>query len=510
VGLPGSSSILILDQQERLALGRLARCEQAIANQLLERSKETLPFDRQQARFLLEQLFPGQEQTPSEQYIGCLTALLRRLLVISGGPGTGKTYLVARIVALLQGLAKKELRVALCAPTGKAAARLQESIRKARAGLPPELGATVNEEAKTLHRLLGVRSSGDGFRYHQGNPLVLDLLIIDEASMVDVELMADLLAALPPRARLILLGDHNQLASVEAGSLFGDLWSHTRPDFSGEMHQRLHTLIPGSPAQETSQEGFNDSLVLLTRSYRFDQKSGIGQLAAAINQGSVPAIPEQQEGELLHYRPEEREQLEQVLLQHFEPLYQATDPEEGFARLQQFRILCCLRRGPRGVEAINRLVEELLERKGHIKRHDPFYLGRPILVTRNHYGLGLFNGDTGLIWPDSEGHAMAWFERSDGALIPIAPARLPEHETGFALTVHKSQGSEFTTALIVLPEKDHRILSRELLYTAVTRAKKQVILYGDAPLLASAATRPIRRYSTLPDRLREPPVPSPA
>lgn len=510
VGQPGETAPLILDQQNRLYLHRFHAAEELIARELLRRAKETSMADPQAARPLLSRLFPHSADSPDLQQTAAAMALLKPLLVISGGPGTGKTYTVARLLALLQAMhtGPRPLRMALAAPTGKAAARLEESIRAARHALPDELGRHVPEQAQTLHRLLGARPNTEAFRHNRDNPLDLDLVAVDEASMIDMMLMAALLEALPPSARLILLGDRSQLASVEAGSLFADLCGSGEPAWSEQICGKLSQLTGAEHRPAARQGGLlDDSCILLRTGRRFHAGSGIGSLAAAVNSGA----PEQAAAVLAadfadleaeHCTGREREAwLRGQILRGFQGMAGAKSLEDAFAAMERFRLLCAVHKGPNGTEAVNRLAAEVLRRAGLISRDAEWHQGRPVIILRNHYDLKLFNGDTGLLWPDRERRLKAWFRRSDHSLHPVTPALLPEHETAYAVTVHKAQGSEFEQVLLLLPEEESRVLSRELLYTGITRAKSKLILCADHETLATAVRFRTRRHSGLQEKL---------
>ena len=515
VGQPGETAPLILDQHNRLYLRRFHHAEEQIAYELLRRAEVVSPAAPQAARPLLAQLFPRQglgSADPDWQQTAAALALLKPLSVISGGPGTGKTYTAARILALLHTLhhGSRPLRVALAAPTGKAAARLDESIRSARQHLPEGLSRALPEQAQTLHRLLGARPGSEAFRHNRSNQLALDLLLVDEASMIDLMLMAALLEALPPAARLIFLGDRNQLTSVEAGSLFADLCGSGEAAWSEALRTQLYQLTgqllpppapePGGPLAE--------SCILLRTGYRFQGGSGIGSVAAAVNSGSDKAVEELlarglHEVELAEYLGREREAwLRTQLLRGFRGITEAASLEEGFAAMEQFRFLCAVHKGPNGTEAINSLAAAVLRQAGLISsRETEWYHGRPLIILRNQYDLQLFNGDTGLLWRDTAGQLKAWFRRADGRLHPVSLSLLPKHETAYAVTVHKAQGSEFEQVLLLLPEEESRVLSRELLYTGITRARQKLILCADRQKLATAVRTRTKRHSGLAEKL---------
>ncbi|WP_324046388.1 exodeoxyribonuclease V subunit alpha [Aeromonas caviae] len=451
------------------------------------------------------------------QKLAAATAAARPFAVISGGPGTGKTTTVAKLLAILveTGLqGGKAPAIRLVAPTGKAAARLTESIGAALQALdlPPEWVQAIPTEAGTLHRLLGVIPGRSQFRHHRGNPLHLDLLVVDEASMVDLPMMARLLDALPRHARLILLGDKDQLASVEAGAVLGDICCFIEQGISPAqadwLSRQTGYRLQGTPAGAR----VRDSLCLLSKSWRFDQHSGIGQLARACNSGdgaAVEAVWGAGFGDIrLH--PWAGEAYDALIAQgvagygsYLKAARAGEDPAAVFKAFNGFQILCALRDGPFGVTGLNERLELALAKAGLIQRDGDWYAGRPVMVVRNDHGVGLYNGDMGLCLPDDTGRLKVWFEQPDGTLRALLPSRLPPHETVYAMTIHKSQGSEFAHTVLVLPDSPSPLLTRELVYTGITRAKVRLDLYGDRALLAQAVRKKTERYSGLAQRLGE-------
>ncbi|MGY6040560.1 exodeoxyribonuclease V subunit alpha [Aeromonas sp. AE23HZ002T15] len=451
------------------------------------------------------------------QKLAAATAAARPFAVISGGPGTGKTTTVAKLLAILveTGLQQgKAPAIRLVAPTGKAAARLTESIGSALQALDlaPEVVTAIPTEAGTLHRLLGVIPGRSQFRHHKGNPLHLDLLVVDEASMVDLPMMARLLDALPKSARLILLGDKDQLASVEAGAVLGDICSFISQGISLEQADwlsrqtgyRLQSSPIGAPVR--------DSLCLLAKSWRFDKHSGIGQLARACNDGDVAALEAVwgQGFNDISLHPWVGDAYEGLIAQgvagygaYLKAAREGQDPAAVFEAFNGFQILCALRDGPFGVEGLNQRLELALSKAGLIQRDGDWYAGRPVMVVRNDHGIGLYNGDMGLCLPDDTGRLKVWFEQPDGSQRSLLPSRLPPHETVYAMTIHKSQGSEFAHTVLVLPDGPSPLLTRELVYTGITRAKARLALYGDRALLAQAVRKKTERYSGLAERLGE-------
>ncbi|WP_396200140.1 exodeoxyribonuclease V subunit alpha [Gemmatimonas sp.] len=399
--------------------------------------------------------------------------------VITGGPGTGKTTRIAEM--LVDTLARDPARrVALAAPTGKAAARLSESVRLRLDGLnaSPEVRARVPQSAHTVHRLLGYQPDRDRFWSRAGTPLPYDLVILDEASMVDVLLMDALVAALPSHATLLLVGDQDQLSSVEAGDVFGAICR--------VAHDVGHAL--------------HDRVLRLTRSYRFEAHPAIGEAAAAILAGDAAAL-----SALVHDpartdvrwvpAPHDRTELMALLVPHLERCLSAESPAAALTALDGFRVLCAEREGTWGVAGINAEVERWLRSQGTVIT-ERWYHRRPVMVIANDYGTQLFNGDVGVAW-EADGELLVHFPGPEGATRAIQPARLPETQTAWAMTVHKAQGSEFTDVIVMLPDKGSRVLGRELLYTAVTRARSHVLIVGDETVMRSAVSRTVRRGSGL-------------
>lgn len=529
---------LVLDGS-RLYLARYWFYECDLAHRLLERARGWTEIDPEAVRGALDRLFPplATGETVDWQRLAAAVAAMKRLCIISGGPGTGKTHTVTAILGVLHYLQPhRPPRTALAAPTGKAAARITESLRKSLTSFSksPEWAAHIPKEAATLHRLLGIRQGRSVPRHGPENPLHLDVLVIDEASMIDLTLMAQTLAALPPHARLILLGDKDQLASVEAGNVFSDLCG-PRPDTHGpsapsQPARNRHWLerlrkatgmnLPEPTVEANAGElsPLSECTVFLEKNYRFRAESGIGRLAALIRNGG-PVIrfldsekskdappgagswhPEMTFGPLA-----ERDlprALEGVVREHFLPVVQADTVQEAYERLDAFRILCAVRETPFGVLAVNALVEDVLARLDKIPRGVRHYKGRPVLVTQNDYDVQLFNGDVGILWPDpADGRLKAWFRGFDGSFRKVRVLRLPPHETAYAMTVHKAQGSEFARILLILPEQDAKVLTRELLYTAVTRAREGVEIRAPENILETAVRRRTERRSGLCPRL---------
>ena len=556
VGAPGAQAPLILDR-ERLYLGKYWHFETRVAAALLGRLVPAAGLDAARLRDGLARLFPApaaDEAEPDWQRVAAAIAVTRPFAVISGGPGTGKTTTVVKVLALLLEQ-DPTLRIALAAPTGKAAARLSESIGAGKGRIAAAVGAAehilarIPEQAQTIHRLLGYGADGL-FRRDADNPLPVDCLVVDEASMIDLPLMARLLAALPGAARLVLLGDRDQLASVEAGNVLGDITGRGQPIRCDAGQARLLAevgALPGladdagrSVARSVALQGDMEppaaatlddppapiaaAVALLRVSWRFGADSGIGALARAVNAGDGAAALALLDGsahdDISRLEPPAHDLHPACIdwaAERFAPVLAARDPETALQLLDQARVLAALHRGPYGVEALNARITERLHAQGrlaHLPGADAgLHHGMPVMITANDYEVGLYNGDVGLLWADGAGDGTpapagrlrAHFRAADGSLRTLSLRQLPPHVCAYALTVHKSQGSEFDQVLLVLPPDPHPLASRELLYTAVTRARSQVIVHaGAAALLHACATR-VQRTSALAERLGWPP-----
>ncbi|MGK3186930.1 exodeoxyribonuclease V subunit alpha [Enterobacter soli] len=504
----GSTPAPLILTGGRLYLNRLWRYELTVARYFSE-ANAPLPCDEVVLRQTLDGLFTSQEPI-DWQKVAAAVALTRRISVISGGPGTGKTTTVAKLLAaLIQLSGEQKCRIRLAAPTGKAAARLTESLGGALQKLPltQEQLALFPNEASTLHRLLGAQPGSQRLRYHAGNPLHLDVLVVDEASMIDLTMMSRLIEALPAHARVIFLGDRDQLASVEAGAVLGDICTYASLGYTTARAQELARLtgcvLDGNDNPLAG--ALRDSLCLLQKSYRFGSHSGIGQLAAAVNRGDRNATRAVFSGEFddiekkLLQNSEEYQAMLDEALQGYQlflaSVQQQRPPEQVIAAFGEYQLLCALREGPFGVAGLNERLEQVLAQKRKITRlpHSRWYEGRPVMISRNDSALGLFNGDIGIALDRGQG-LRVWFLMPDGSVKSVQPSRLPEHETAWAMTVHKSQGSEFNHAALVLPSQLSPVVTRELIYTAITRARKRLSLYTDERVLVQAiATRTERR-----------------
>ena len=517
VGGADSFAPMILDG-ERLYLARYQAYEQQLAEQLLSRAADLPAVDEAQLSESLTRLFAFNAQQPDWQRLAAAQAVRHRLAVISGGPGTGKTTTVVRLLAALLEQPGCErpggapLAIGLAAPTGKAAARMAEAIRNAKASLPVSeaIKAALPEQARTLHRLLGSRGDSPQVRHNAADPLALDVLVVDEASMVDLALMAKLVDALPPHARLILLGDKDQLCAVEAGAVFAELCEGRGFDTQAAADLQRITGQQVPVAQPISRLG--DAVVLLTHSHRFAGDSGIGELARRINGGEVAGtlslLKEQRSDLAWNAEPTPADLLER-LDRGYAPFLAAAksaDPAAAFAAFNDFRSLTAQREGSWGVAGINEVLEARVKRRALVASRERWYVGRPIMVRQNDYALGLFNGDIGICL-DSEYGLRVFFEGEDGYR-PFAPARLPSHDCAFAMTVHKSQGSEFSEVLLILPEQPSPLLTRSLFYTGITRAKHKVEIWGLPARLSEAVATRAERAAGLAQRLAVDPTQS--
>ncbi|MCW3608425.1 MULTISPECIES: AAA family ATPase [Burkholderia] len=654
----GDERPLIVDRHDHLYLSRYFDYERRLADALVAQAGVAAPdegLSPDRLRDSLARYFGPATGEVDWQRVAAIVALTGRVTIVSGGPGTGKTTTVVGVLACLLD-AHPGLRIALAAPTGKAAQRMQEALHARAGDLPPELAARLPDTSYTLHRLLGGGGAA-GFRHHRDNPLPYDLIVVDEASMIDVALAAHLLDALAPGARLVLLGDKDQLAAVEAGAVFAEL--SARPAFTATARTRIAQALgvdeaafvaalpvpdeaapaavpvanpvpaaarapaPPSASAPVSRRSASrskidtrqaslfddepqddevsstdiapppptesaplldagasddtpawieadelawldavelppfdagdaalasvtaaspsageaaaaaasaiapaaaplaDCVVWLERNYRFGLDSPIGRLSLAIRRGDVQAaldaLPADDSaaasfhddaGDTLASSTVER--LARRFGAYLDALRDALaapvpDPLPLFDALNRFRILCATRSGSRGAEHVNALVAAHVRHAARVPlavgAH--WFTGRPIMVTRNDYALGLFNGDIGIALPDADGVLRVWFRRADGTARAVSPAALPPHETAFALTVHKSQGSEFDEAALVLPASFGRVLTRELVYTAVTRARTRVQVIGPRRVLAQAVATRTQRDSGLAARVDE-------
>ena len=450
---------------------------------------------------LFHQLFPDAASGDDAQSRVAAAALRHSLLLVTGGPGTGKTTTITRMLVLLAAQAREAgaapPRIALAAPTGRAAERMAESVRHAvqaliALGVDEALCAQLPTAGTTLHRLLGTIPDKPVFRHHADNPLPFDVVVVDEASMIDLPLMAKLVEAVPDGARLVLLGDPDQLPSVEAGDV-------------------LAGILRAANSAATAPAAFPARHIHLTRGYRQSAVLDLAPLAAAVREGdSSTALLLLRSGELSGVHFHEGNDLLQShrehLLEHWAALAETSDPADALARAARLRILTAVREGPQGARVLNARIEELLagtrRGSGPASTASRYFHGRLLLITENSYRHRLFNGDIGICLRDDSGTLMAWFPGDDAlSPRPFHPAALPAHDSAFAMTVHKAQGSEFDEVWLVLPERFNRVLSRELVYTGMTRARSRLHVSGSSEVFADALARRTGRWSGLECRL---------
>jgi exodeoxyribonuclease V alpha subunit len=450
------------------------------------------------------------------QALAAWMVLHQRLALVTGGPGTGKTTTVARMLALLAMRAPTaglpSPRIALAAPTGRAAARLAEAVtaalaRDVAAGrVAADVAARVPRQAQTLHRLLGWQRDG-GFRHDAALPLPFDVLVVDEASMVDLPLMARLVDAVAADARLVLLGDPDQLPAVEAGDVLGALCAAAGdgealpPALARAAGMALRAAVP----EATDGAPLAGHRIHLTHGYRQANAAGIAALARVVRRGETANALEQLRtgSDGVHWLDPAPASLERRLEADVLPVYRALarapDPQAALRLATRVRVLTALRHGPAGAQRWNAWFAQRLGGS------DPWFPGRLLMITANSYRHGLFNGDIGVCWPGADDTPQVWFEQ-DGRLRAWSPGQLPQHDTAFATTVHKAQGSEFDDVWLLLPARDSRVLSRELVYTGITRARRTLSLAADADVLAAAIARRAGRWSGLGPRLHAPSV----
>lgn len=470
------SGPLVLDAAGRLYLRRYWELERDIAQQLAVRAGgDPLEFGTGPSlEERLRRLFGGEPESPQAQ--AARTALEHRVSLLCGGPGTGKTTTVAAVVALLvedaEARGASTPRIVLLAPTGKAAARLGDAVRRAKTRIDTadHVLDTIPTEASTVQRALGMRREGMRFSRNADRPLEADVIVVDEASMIDLALMRQLLESTKADARLIIVGDPNQLTSVEAGSVLQDL------------------------VTASSETWWKDRITLLTKTYRYDETQPLGRLIAAIRSGDANEVEEllerSTEGDLI-WSPIDAlpGELERAAGRWSETL-ESADAEEHFRRREQYVVLTPFRRGPTGTLRLGQAIEERLGAPGRTKP-----AAQPILIEENSSELRVYNGDFAMLRND--GTATAVIQSADGEPRDIAEARLPRYSSAYALSIHKAQGSEFDEVLVVLPQEDAPLLTRELLYTAISRARSRVRIVGPKKVLLSALARRARRDSGL-------------
>lgn len=541
----------IVFENDRLYMRRYFEFEQQLGHAINTRLMQQTPFSVDEVGEIVKQLFPYEKEDGQAQFqlqaktqtkaqaqtqeidwqkIAVANAINKNFTVIAGGPGTGKTYTVTKLLAALLMLNKnsqsnadtKPVEIALVAPTGKAAQRLSESIIKAIAGfkglIDEDILSIMPTQAKTIHRLLGVIPNSVNFRHNQDNLLSCDVLLIDEVSMVDLPMMTRIFRSLKPEAKIILLGDADQLPSVAVGSVLADIAPRPHCGYSEANFNYLAQVcqIPASHLAQSfastnlSANKHHDHLSFLTKSRRFDGEGGIGKLATHVIKGEatpswhlLTSSTKSDSSQLTLVDNNLATWLTPLITQYYQGIAQCRDISDAFTLLAKFRVLCVTRQGEFGVDAINQWVKDQLV-KGY-NADQASYHGMPIMINENDYRLGLFNGDIGLLWRTEDGHLMAFFETSELDAVQgnkvyktLLPSRLPKHDAVYAMTIHKTQGSEFEHVAIVMPKQaEHQLLSRELLYTGITRAKEKLTIASNQKTWQFSVQTAIKRYSGL-------------
>ncbi len=533
VGGGASFTPFVLDAQDRFYLWRNWQHETKLAEAILRRcAQRALPIAADALADDLDALFAGMPPGPTDGQRAAVAAVPgARFFVLTGGPGTGKTTTVVRMLLMLLHHAQAcglppQPSIALAAPTGKAAQRLAQAIARGKAELQASLPGNrfrdlvpriPHADARTLHRLLGYRPMDNGFSHGPHNPLAEDIVVVDEASMVDLAMMRQLLQALRPEAVLILLGDPGQLASVDAGSVLADIVARTpRNRLPAPLAGLLAPLLRQAPGILDDDTPLAGQVVTLTHSWRAG--SGLQRGVEALRDAPDPAwldalLDKRRDGDL-HLRhcpsvPALRACVDGWVERHTELLQSlftpATDAAAALQRLRQLQVLCALRDGPFGAQGLNELMLRRLATRFGIDAGRAWYHGRPVIITRNDYARGLFNGDVGIALEGAEG-LRVWFELSDrdgnAGLRSYSPRALPAHDSAWAITIHRSQGSEYRDVAVLLPpDADNRILTRELVYTAISRARAHAEIWSTDDSLRAALAHPIRRQGGLRERL---------
>jgi len=484
--------------------------EQAQSKQRVEDLKKHADFIKAQ----FENTVPGpgkNDENINWPLAAAITGVLNNFTIITGGPGTGKTTTVAKILSILFTI-NPALKVALAAPTGKAAARMLESLKTAASDINILKSKIEALEPSTIHRLLTTIKNSPYFRHNGENSLNYDVVIVDESSMIDAALFAKLLDATGIGTKLILLGDKDQLASVEAGSLFGDLCrAQDKLNFFSKARAGLINSFITDPARQINSHFIDDSsahplfehVIELKRSHRFSDDKGIGKFSKAIVQNNEPAIKDffSNTDDQVLIDTTYSEKIFDDFISGYRAFVKEKDTAIALKKINKLRVLCAVREGEHGLYATNRKIEKYLQQQKLIRFTGDFYENRPIMVTSNNYDLQLFNGDIGIIRADENGVLKAWFEAPSGEIRAVLPGYISHAETVYAMTIHKSQGSEFDEVLVSLPKgEDIAILTRELLYTAITRAKQKLIVQGSEPVVLKISNAIVDRGSGIVDR----------
>jgi len=534
--------------QGNLYLKRYFNFEQDLSSIIRDKLALKSETDIALTTTILRQLFPEHfkgvlDKEVDWQFVAVANALNKQFAVIAGGPGTGKTYTVTKLLAAKimltensasSSLTEKPFNIALVAPTGKAAQRLSESIGNAIMGFQDDIDKDILQQiptsAQTIHRLLGVIHNQAHFKHNEHNLLPYDLVLVDEVSMVDLPLMLRLLKALKPECSVVLLGDADQLPSVSTGSVLADIAPKASLTYSSENNEYL-TQVTTYQACDISSDTSSqhsqplDYLSFLKKSRRFDGTGGIGLLANAVINGDVgnswQLLTQEKHAELNYVDASLIDWLIPLVKKYYLPLAQATNIEQGFELLSKFRVLCATKSGEIGVEALNNLISYYVkssidnqylpkdfDKRFLPKDNLPLYHGQPVMITENNYQLGLYNGDIGLVWRSEQGKLFVYFEDTQAStdqslqFRKFIPTRLPHYDSVYAMTIHKTQGSEFEHVAMVLPAHTptgdaNKLLSRELLYTAITRAKNYLTISSDLKTWQQGVSKKVNRFSGL-------------
>lgn len=500
----GTLAPLVLENR-RLYFHRFWKYEEELTEWIKQRSSVTNTVNEKEKDILKSLFKPGGDlfEVNWQQVAVCLS-FLKDLVVISGGPGTGKTHTVLNIIAAqAKAHPEEKFKIALAAPTGKAARRLINSIEEGKIHLPDSFqdGIELPEHALTVHKLLGADYRGSNFKFNRDNQLPYDLVVVDEASMLDITMWIRLIRAVGPNTKLVVLGDKDQLASVEAGSILGDICDGEN-SYSKDTAAIIGAVMGASVPVVENAPSINDCIVFLTKSYRFGEDSGIQKLAQAINRGdSVEVLrilkdPDFRDVALINpSRKSIDELIDRFAIQHFEE-YKIKNQDQRMEEANRKKILCAIRKSDLGVEQLNRWSEHRIKSKNNLLTTSEWYDGRPVMATRNDALLRIKNGEIGLY---SEDQQSVVFEGEEN--IAVSPARLSGYEPAFAITIHKSQGSEFEDVAIVLPNKENSILSKEILYTAVTRARRNTLIIAHEQIITKTILRSVSRQSGVRNKL---------
>jgi len=527
VGSPGDYRPLILDDAGRLYTHRYWYYERSVADQLLKRSQAFIapPILPDDCKKILKRIF--QDSSTDRYYshipiIAALIGLTRQLCLITGGPGTGKTTALTRILAfIIEANERDNERIAIAAPTAKAAMRLQESIVQVKATLSsfPWVKNTIPQTPVTLHRLLGSNGDETSYQYNHNHPLPYDIVVVDEASMVDLAMMFHLLDALPAHAKLILLGDPHQLPSVNAGSVVWDILASGAANHYSQAFSHLlssYTDIEQSILNIEEKEGITDCVVEFRQNYRITENTPLEYLRQSIMAGNVEEALRLLEngGNLLQrihlstahtLETYVKEEIGVYLRKYSQHITDGDDTDKIFHAFDSFRVLCAIHTGLFGVDSLNRLIEDSLKSSMNVPLNRFLYPGKAIMITENDYSHQLFNGDIGLLLFDQEAlnHWSFYFRSPENAGIfrKVSPYSLPKHEKAFAMTIHKSQGSEYDQVFLFLPHHHFPILTRELLYTGITRTKNRLVIIASKDIFTASLVRRNRRHSGLTEKL---------